>query len=72
MYSIEYGLVDKYNPTLHLRYIDDLFVILPTKIICEEFIKLFNNQCEVILLESVTIDIIGAISDLKFEIENNI
>ena len=36
MYSIEYSLVDKYNPTLCLRYIDDLFVILPTKIICEE------------------------------------
>ena len=35
MYSIEYSLVDKYNPTLYLRYIDDLFVILPTNIICE-------------------------------------
>jgi hypothetical protein len=59
MYSIEYSLVDKYNPTLYLRYIDDLFVILPTKIICEEFIKLFNNQCEDIQLKSITIDIIG-------------
>jgi len=24
MYSIEYSFVDKYNPTLYLRYIDDL------------------------------------------------
>ena len=58
VYSIEYSLADKYDPTLFLRFIDNLFVILPTKII-EEMIKLFNNQCEDIILESVTIDTIG-------------
>ena len=64
MYSIEYSSVE-YNPTFFLRYIDDLFFILPTKQKCEEFIKLFYNQYEDIQLGSLTIDIIDIFLNLN-------
>jgi len=68
MFYIEHTLIDKYKPILYLRYIDDIFAILPTIEICKKFIIEFNNQCSNIQLESVTIAKSGIFLDLDLEI----
>jgi len=72
MFYIEHTIIDKYKPTVYLRYIDDIFTILPTIEICKNFIREFNNQCCNIQLESVTIGKTGIFLDLTLEIKNEI
>ena len=63
MFYIEHTIIDKYKPTLYLRYIDDIFAILPTIDICKKFIGEINNQCSNIQLDSVTIGKTGIFLD---------
>jgi len=70
MFYIEHTIIDKYEPILYLRYIDDIFAILPTVDICKKFIGEINNQCSNIQLESVTIGKTGIFLDLNLEIKN--
>jgi hypothetical protein len=71
MFYIEHKIIDQYKPILYLRYIDDIFAVLPTKEICEKVITSLNNQCCNIQLESVTIGKSGIFLDLYIEIIND-
>jgi len=68
MFYIEHTIIDKHKPTLYLRYIDDIFAILPTIDICKKVIGELNNQCSNIQLDSVTIGKSGIFLDLEFNI----
>jgi hypothetical protein len=68
MYYIEHTIIDQYKPTLYMRFIDDIYAILPNENICKELITSTNNKCVKIQLESVTIGKSGIFLDLAFEI----
>jgi hypothetical protein len=72
MYYIEHTIIDQYKPTLYMRFIDDIYAILPNENISKELITSINNKCVNIQLESVTIGKSGIFLDLAFEIVDKI
>jgi hypothetical protein len=72
MYYIEHTIIDQYNPTLYMRFIDDIYAILPNENISKELITSINNKCVNIQLESVTTGKSGIFLDLAFEIVDDI